>query len=40
MRQLSSTLVEWQEDVVRAKNGYQNEVQKAKEIIIKVLSYC
>nr|CAG4647230.1 EOG090X09U7 [Megafenestra aurita]SVE92520.1 EOG090X09U7 [Megafenestra aurita] len=36
MRQLSSTLVEWQEDVVRAKNGYQNEVQKAKEIIIKL----
>lgn len=39
MKQLSSTLVEWQDDVLRARNGYQNEVQKAKDIILKVNNF-
>jgi hypothetical protein len=37
MRQLSSTLVEWQEEVIRVQSVYQNKVEKAKEVITKVI---
>nr|CAH0100657.1 unnamed protein product [Daphnia galeata] len=36
MRQLSSTLVEWQEEVIRVQSVYQNKVEKAKEVITKL----
>ncbi|XP_046446228.1 NF-kappa-B essential modulator-like isoform X1 [Daphnia pulex] len=36
MRQLSSTLVEWQEEVIRVQSVYQNKVERAKEIITKL----
>lgn len=36
MRQLSCTLIEWQEEVIRVQNVYENKLQKAKEIISKV----
>lgn len=38
MKQLSSTLVEWQDEVVRVQNVYHSKVEKAKEVIIKVFS--
>jgi hypothetical protein len=37
MRQLSSTLVEWQEEVIRVQSVYQNKVERAKEVITKVI---
>lgn len=36
MKQLSSTLVEWQDEVVRVQNVYHSKVEKAKEVIIKL----
>lgn len=36
MRQLSSTLAEWQEDVLRVQQVYQNNMERAEEIIVKV----
>jgi len=37
MRQLSVTLIEWQEEVVRAQNTYRSKFEKAKDVILKVL---
>ena len=38
MRQLSVTLIEWQEEVIRAQNTYRSKFEKAKDVILKVLS--
>ncbi|XP_057370035.1 NF-kappa-B essential modulator-like [Daphnia carinata] len=36
MQQLSSTLVEWQDEVVKVQNVYHSKVEKAKELITKL----
>ena len=38
MRQLSVTLIEWQEEVVRAQSTYRNKFEKAKDVIVKVFN--
>jgi len=37
MRQLSVTLLEWQEEVVRVQTTYKQKFEKAKELVIKVI---
>ncbi len=37
MRQLSVTLLEWQEEVVRVQTTYKQKFEKAKELVIKVV---
>lgn len=36
MRQLSVTLIEWQDEVVRVQKTYHQKFEKAKEVVNKV----
>ena len=36
MKQLTTTLAEWQDDVVRVQSVYHSKMERAKEVIRKV----